>query len=63
MRMSVETLVCDEVLDQVLEDERAAALQEFLERHNGDIDAELADMSLLGCQGADWDEVVFAAGC
>jgi hypothetical protein len=42
--MSIETLVRDELLDQVLEDERAAALQEWRQREEIVIDAvELAD--------------------
>ena len=41
--MSADTLERDELLDQVLEDERAAALQEFRERAESVIDtAELA---------------------
>ena len=43
--MAGDTLERDELLDQVLEDERAAALQEFRERQEIAIDAaELTDV-------------------
>ena len=43
--MSADTSEWDELLDQVLEDERAAAIQKFREREEIAIDAaELADV-------------------
>ncbi len=46
--MPGETLERDELLDQVLEDERAAAVQEFREREDSAIDA--ADISDDGAE-------------
>ena len=49
MRPKAEPTLIDELLDQVLEDDRAAAVQEFRERGEFAIDAvELANLPSLG---------------
>ena len=42
--MSTKPFGSDEVFDQILEDERAEALQAHIDRHDNDISAELFEI-------------------